>query len=152
MQERSSGRCSVSPPPSQWPGTRRGLCWPSPVMTKMANTTAAGRLALSSSSGSPTTPDEAAAPTEATPACPRGWELSTDGARSWLISLPAWQGCDLGLSSVCPVLGSFINRQLCAGENGGIVAGPPSAASSLGCGGLVPKASCQRKSVTEGGC
>lgn len=42
---------------------------------------------------------------------------SRGGARSWLISLPAWQGCDLGLSSVCPALGSIYKQAaLCWGE------------------------------------
>lgn len=42
---------------------------------------------------------------------------SRGGARSWLISLPAWQGCDLGLSSVCPALGSIYKQAaVCWGE------------------------------------
>lgn len=84
------------------------------------------------------------------PALGSGSLDSIGGARSWLLSLPAWQGCDLGLARCVLLLGAFVNRQLCAGENGGTLAGPPSAASSLGRGGLVPKASGQRKSVTEG--
>lgn len=41
------------------------------------------------------------------------------GARSWLLSLPAWQGCDLGLSSMCPALGSFCKQAaVCWGEWG----------------------------------
>lgn len=70
------------------------------------------------------------------PALGSGSLDSIGGARSWLLSLPAWQGCDLGLARCVLLLGAFVNRQLCAGENGGCWQGPPLLPPLWGVGGL----------------
>lgn len=57
FQARNFGRCSVTLPPLLSPGTPRGRCWPTPAMTRRANTTTTGRQALSNCLAFPMTPE-----------------------------------------------------------------------------------------------
>lgn len=56
-QERSCGRFSVTRRPSRSPGIPRGLCWPTPAMTKRASMTATVKWALWNCLVCPMTPE-----------------------------------------------------------------------------------------------